>query len=57
VITSRNVEQEVNKIRLEIYEETKNMTPEQRRERLERITLDAQRQFGFKRIARAKDKR
>jgi hypothetical protein len=54
VITTKSIEQEVNRIRLEIYEETKNMTPEQRKERLEKITSDAQKEYGFKRIARAR---
>ena len=52
----KTVEHEVNQIRLEIYEETKDMTPEQRKERLSRIVAAAQKEFGFKRIANAKEK-
>jgi hypothetical protein len=33
------------------------MTPEQRRERLERIASDAQKEFGFTRIASAREKK
>jgi hypothetical protein len=56
VITTKSIEQEVNRIRLEIYEETRDMTPEQRKERLEKIASEAQKEFGFKRIASARDK-
>ncbi len=56
MMKSRMVEQEVDRIRLEIYEETKHMTPEQRKARLEKITLAAQKEYGFKRIASAKEK-
>ncbi|MCL1834161.1 MAG: hypothetical protein FWG49_06630 [Leptospirales bacterium] len=52
----KTMEQEINKIRIEIYEETKNMTLEQRNERLSKIVDDAQREFGFKRIVNAKEK-
>ncbi len=55
MITTRKIEQEVNRIRIEIYEETKDMTLVQRRERLEGIALNAQREFGFKRIVNARD--
>jgi len=55
--TYKSVEQEVNKIRLEIYEETKNMTPEQRKERLRKIVDTAQNEFGFRRIASARETR
>ena len=44
-----SIEQEIDKIRLEIYEETKNMTLSERNERLERIVDTAQKQYGFKR--------
>jgi hypothetical protein len=57
VIFDRNIEQEVNSIRIQIYEETKNMTLEQRRNRLEKITQDAQNQFGFQRITNAQEKK
>jgi len=51
------VEQEVNKIRLEIFEETKDLTLEQRNVRLSEIVDAAQKEFGFVRIASAKENR
>jgi hypothetical protein len=54
--TYKSVEQEINRIRLEIYEETKDMTPEQRKERLRKIVEIAQKEFGFERIANVKEK-
>ena len=54
--TTKTIEQEINRIRLEIYEETKNMTLKQRNERLGKIVNSAQKEFGFKRIASAKEK-
>jgi hypothetical protein len=53
----KTAEQEINKIRLEIYEETKDMTLEQRNERLRKIVVAAQKEFGFRRVANAKDKK
>ena len=50
-----NVEREVNQIRLKIYEETKNLSPEQYRERLDRITKEAAKRYGFKVIPSAKE--
>ena len=52
--TISNVEQEVNGIRLKIYEETKNMTREQRIERTNKIAEAAAKKFGFKMIKSAK---
>ena len=52
-MTYKTVEQEVNKIRLEIYEETKNLTPEQYTERVRKIGEEAARKYGFQRIANA----
>jgi hypothetical protein len=49
------VEQEINRIRLEIYEETKDMTAEQRREYYRKSGEIAVKEFGVKRIASAKD--
>jgi hypothetical protein len=49
------VEQEVNAIRLAIYQETKNMSLEQRKKRLCKIIDAAEKEYGFKRIANAKD--
>jgi len=48
--TIKTIEREINKIRLDIYEETKDMTPEQRKERLSEIVDSAQKEFGFKRV-------
>jgi hypothetical protein len=50
------IEQEINEIRLRIYEKTKNMSIEERAERLNRIGEAAAKKYGFKRISRAKDK-
>ena len=48
------IEKEVNQIRLAIQEETKDMTIEQRNERLEKIVKTAEKEFGFKRIVNAR---
>ena len=50
-----NPEQEVNRIRLKIYEETKALSPEQYRERLDRITKTAAEKYGFKVAGSAKE--
>ena len=42
------IEQEINKIRLTIYEETKDMTVQQRREYLEKSTDPAIQKHGLK---------
>jgi len=42
------VEKEINRIRLEIYEETKDLTREQRIERTNRIAEAAAEKYGFK---------
>ena len=52
--TISKIEQEVNQIRLAIYEETKNMTPAQRAERANRIGEAAAKKHGFRRVASAK---
>jgi len=52
--TINKIEQEVNQIRLAIYEETKNMTPAQRAERVNKIGEAAAKKYGFKRVASAK---
>ena len=49
--TYKAIEQEVNHIRLKIYEETKMMDSNQRRKRLSEIVDAAQREFGFQRVA------
>ena len=48
------VEQEVNEIRLKIYEETKTLTPEQYTERVRKIGENAAKRYGFLRVASAK---
>jgi len=48
------IEQEVNQIRLKIYEETKDLTPEQYKERLDRITEAAVQKYGLKVASMAK---
>ena len=52
--TIKTIEREINKIRLDIYEETKGMTLEQRNERLSKIVDAAEKEFGFKRIVNKK---
>ena len=42
------IEQDINKIRLAIYEETKDMTAQQRKERLEKATNPAIQKYGLK---------
>ena len=54
--TISRVEQEVNQIRLKIYEETKNLTPDQYKERLDKLTKSAAQKYGFKIVASAKEK-
>ncbi|MCL1926409.1 MAG: hypothetical protein FWF95_04660 [Syntrophorhabdaceae bacterium] len=54
--TSNTIEQEINRIRLEIYEETKNLTPAQRVERTNKIAEVAAQKYGFKIVASAKEK-
>jgi hypothetical protein len=51
--TPNNIEQEINQIRLEIYEETKDMTVQERVARINKIGEEAARKYGFKRVARA----
>ena len=52
--TYKAVEQKVNLIRLKIYEETKDMTPEQYTERVRKIGEEAAKKYGFQRVASAK---
>ena len=49
--TPNTIEKEINKIRLQIYEETKDMTIEERVERVNKIGENAAKKYGFKRIA------
>ncbi|MCL2018778.1 MAG: hypothetical protein FWG70_03370 [Oscillospiraceae bacterium] len=53
--TPNTIEQEINEIRLQIYEETKNMTVRERVERVNRIGEAAAKKYGFKRVASAKE--
>ena len=53
--TINKVEQEVNRIRLEIYEETKHMTPAQRVEYYNKIGEAEVKKYGFKIIANVKE--
>ena len=48
------IEKDINRIRVEIYEETKNLNQEQRNARLAKIVNSAEKEYGFKRIAKAK---
>jgi len=51
--TTNTIEQEINRIRLEIYEETKEMTAAQRAERTNKIADDVAKKYGFKIVASA----
>ena len=53
--TCNTIEQELNQIRLKIYEETKDMTAAQRAERVNRIGEAAAQKYGFKIVASAKE--
>jgi len=54
--TISNVEQEIDKIRLEIYEETKSLTRKQRIERTNKIAEAAAQKLGFQIVANAQEK-
>jgi len=49
--TPNTIEDEINKIRLQIYEEIKDMTIEERVERINRIGEAAAKKYGYKRVA------
>ncbi|MCL2019519.1 MAG: hypothetical protein FWG70_07140 [Oscillospiraceae bacterium] len=53
MMTISKIEQEVNHIRLQIYEETKGLTPAQRAERTNKIAEAAAKKHGFKIIESA----
>jgi len=53
MITYKSVEEEVNQIRLKIYEETKDLTPEQYTERVRKIGEAAAQKYGFQRVTGA----
>ena len=42
------IERDINRIRIAIHEETKDMTAQQRKERLEKVTNPAVRKYGLK---------
>ena len=42
------IERDINRIRLEIYEETKRMTPEQRVEHTRKVTDETIKKYRFK---------
>ena len=49
-------EQEINQIRLKIYEETKDLTSAQYKERLDKITETNAKKYGFRVIASARER-
>jgi len=51
----KGVEQEVNQIRLRIYEETKDLSPEQYTERVRRIGEEAARKYGIRRVTSVRE--
>ena len=53
--TISKIEQEVNQIRLAIYEKTKDMSSAQRAERTNRIAEAAAQKYGFKIVANANE--
>jgi len=54
--TPNTIEQEINRIRLKIYEETKNMTPAQRAKRINDIAERAAKKYHFRIVASASEK-
>ena len=52
--TISKIEKEINQIRYKIYEETKGLTSEQYKKRLNKITEDAVKKYGIKVIRSAK---
>ena len=53
--TISKIEQEINQIRLAIYEKTKDMTPAQRAERTNKIAEAIAQKYGFKIVASAEE--
>ena len=53
--TPNTIEREINQTRLRIYEETKNMTPKERAERVNMIGEAAAKKYGFKIVASANE--
>ena len=52
--TPNTIEQEINQIRLRIYEETKDMTAQERVERINKIGENLALKYDFKIVASAK---
>ena len=50
---TKTIEQEINEIRLQIYEETKDMTPAQITEYYKQSTADVIQKYGFRVVASA----
>ena len=46
--TTNNIEQEIDQIRLQIYEKTKNMTPEQLTAYYQKSGEQSAKKYGFK---------
>ena len=46
--SDHTIERDINRIRLEIYDETKDMTPEQRVEHTRRATDETIRRYGLR---------
>ena len=55
--TAKTIEQEVNQIRLRIYEKTKDMTPAQLTEYYRKSGERSARKYGFKIFPSAKEKK
>ena len=47
-MNNNTIEQDINRIRLEIYEETKGMTPKQRVEHTRKVTSETIKKYGLK---------
>jgi len=54
--TPNTIEDEIDRIRLEIYEETKDMTPEQRVQHTNRIGEAIAREYGLRLVDSANEK-
>ena len=53
--TYKTVEREVNQIRLKIYEETKDLSPEQYTARVRKIGENAAQKYGFHHVTITKE--
>ena len=54
--TPNTIEQEINYIRLQIYNETKDMTVQERVERVNKIGEEAAKKYGLQRVESASEK-